>query len=502
MVDKDEIDDLKYINKTLEVLDKEKKEDLLSRLEVFKNTDPKGIELFNRAKWLQKNNFHREAIEKFTDCFKYAYKNTRFLNLIYIKRSQSYRALNESIYAFSDCYRAVRVFPYDIFSLEYFSLICENLANFEEMKRNISLLYKLTKDKKYIDIAKMVLVKQKEMESLMIYQYDDINYSMDETFTFKRIKMKCTMIKDDLPFFNKMTLDKIEFKEDTKYGRYLIAKKDIKAGEEIFSEPALVTSNSLDQICDFCFKFIENKVFSNLNEEKYCSLECKQNAYNKYMRFLEGRNVHLLKKQLLDKISKDPDAPVYAETDLAIVKIFCTIRQNEIENFDDDYSNKIKHLYIKNRYKIDDNDSFKRFIFLKENLNLDDEESFSFQFYNEMFYKLMWNLRVATEIKNKNYNENKPFHPGSGLYFYYSFINHSCDPNTKSKMNSNNIFQLFAVKKIKKGDQIFINYIPGGYKFKDYKEFLPFDCECKICIEEINNKPKKLKKKKNHVSDS
>ena len=77
---------------------------------------------------------------------------------------------------------------------------------------------------------------------------------------------------------------------------------------------------------------------------------------------------------------------------------------------------------------------------------------------------------------------------GYGLYYYPSFINHSCDPNTL-EFGINDIYFLYAQKDIKKGEEITRRYFHYGLNITNRYVNLKgygFECKCEVCLHQIN----------------
>ena len=76
---------------------------------------------------------------------------------------------------------------------------------------------------------------------------------------------------------------------------------------------------------------------------------------------------------------------------------------------------------------------------------------------------------------------------GLGLWYYPSFINHSCNPNTL-EFGINDIFILYSQKEIKKGEEITRRYFPYGLDLPRKHQYLGnygFVCKCEICSPQL-----------------
>lgn len=81
---------------------------------------------------------------------------------------------------------------------------------------------------------------------------------------------------------------------------------------------------------------------------------------------------------------------------------------------------------------------------------------------------------------------------GGALYPTLCLLNHSCDPDVTAYMSDEETRILYAIKPIRKGDQIFISYGPEythhdlSTRQKELKSKYFFTCECSACL---NNWP-------------
>ena len=90
---------------------------------------------------------------------------------------------------------------------------------------------------------------------------------------------------------------------------------------------------------------------------------------------------------------------------------------------------------------------------------------------------------------------------GYGLWYYPSFINHSCDPNTL-EFGINDIYFLYAQKDIKKGEEITRRYFNYGLNITNRYAKLRgygFECKCEVCTHQINFMRLKNKDKFEHL---
>ena len=86
-----------------------------------------------------------------------------------------------------------------------------------------------------------------------------------------------------------------------------------------------------------------------------------------------------------------------------------------------------------------------------------------------------------------------------GLFYYPSFMSHSCVPNTKMLGIGNFVF-IFTERKIKKNEEITTSYIETTEEYskrqEKLKKFYGFECQCELCLIEKNKFIEEYKVKK------
>ncbi len=106
---------------------------------------------------------------------------------------------------------------------------------------------------------------------------------------------------------------------------------------------------------------------------------------------------------------------------------------------------------------------------------------------------LLHYTRFLAKIRNNSFSLKQC----NGLYQFGALINHDCSPNAVyiGTVDNYNTISYIATKKINKGDQIFMSYVPSEYRDMKRKRRLfqyGIVCKCKKC-----NPKKKKKKRKN-----
>ena len=102
------------------------------------------------------------------------------------------------------------------------------------------------------------------------------------------------------------------------------------------------------------------------------------------------------------------------------------------------------------------------------------------------------NLLKAVYINSINIHSSifscEPYGYGNGLWYYPSFINHNCNPNTL-EFGINDIYFLYAQRDIKKGEEITRRYFNYGLDIPRKQQHLAeygFVCKCKICQPQLH----------------
>ena len=197
----------------------------------------------------------------------------------------------------------------------------------------------------------------------------------------------------------------------------------------------------------------------------------------------------------------------------------------------EEYLKELKEYYIHNNYK-----RYKEYYFDKMAEFSVEPEFYLYQNLKEQkkiseddFEKLLdlddydnWNIKY-TERAKKYPNKQTPHLPnianingikiyssifscesqgyGYGLWYYPSFINHNCNPNTL-EFGINDIYFLYAQKDIKKGEEITRRYFNYGLDItRRYANFsgYGFVCKCEVCSHQLNFILEKNKEKYQNV---
>lgn len=278
-------------------------------------------------------------------------------------------------------------------------------------------------------------------------------------------------------------------------GRHVVAKEDIKVGEVLVQEdPYLVLLQKSQYLfsCSYCLSRDANLLpCDRCCFALYCSEECKEKALKEY-HGIECRlmpmlvNMEFTKLELLGlrtAIRARTDHPDWAS-------LFKTIEEAEA-NAKTEYRGHVKvngkwifdsknytsiHTLASNIEKRSISDIFQKSVtaavFLKvlmdktefmKSENDEEQENIKKCVAGLLLLHIMTSptnmhgISSAMQIKNGNYVDEISL--ASGSYAFHSLLNHSCSPNVVrfSTLGSGKM-TLFALRPIKKGQQLFDNY--------------------------------------------
>ncbi|XP_001600173.2 SET and MYND domain-containing protein 4-like [Nasonia vitripennis] len=329
---------------------------------------------------------------------------------------------------------------------------------------------------------------------------------------------------------NDFSLVDVQYNE--KYGRHLVAKRDINPGEIIFIEEPYMHCLDLVRGYTYCFHCLTPCLITIPCEHcgwaMFCSEGCKQQAWVKY---------HDLECAVYDFAKENVDGDGVKH--MAVKSLICAVREaggvdqlrDELKAFDSCTDKlkgfvkdgKIQSSGFKSIYALSSNTSDKAEPIHKNNtimilralvkntkyfgkkpgfekteeLKKDDKVLF----LGSLVYKLSKIFQLNSRIipigrdfyttgLDARMCENKQCCT-TGLYIapITSLLNHSCIPNVKRCFSNNYSVIVYAVQPIKKGSQLFDCYQQEFYEYnisprqKHLKKTYNFNCDCKACKE-------------------
>lgn len=320
-------------------------------------------------------------------------------------------------------------------------------------------------------------------------------------------------------------------------GFFIKAEVEIEAGDLIVDEPpyaSVLLGKSLEEFCFECQEKLDhlkqNIVYCRqCVNASYCSKECEKKSWAghkyecKYIKLLafesglthmEWLSMRIILKATFDKLHTDRDFYIAYEQQREIfIRDETSLRfydQDSRALYKSDLYFNIFHL-ITNSVLRGDQDLFRRayialfivklllktgFIRVKDEKNpndLRDNACFIGGLVLRHLQSISCNAHEISMLKLDE-EERKPLMNsfangiGAGIYAVMSIFNHSCDPHVTRNFLSNRC-QVRAIRKIKKGEQVFDNY-GAVYAVNDIDERQTklveqyfFQCKC-ICCED------------------
>ncbi|KAJ8714956.1 hypothetical protein PYW08_004937 [Mythimna loreyi] len=300
---------------------------------------------------------------------------------------------------------------------------------------------------------------------------------------------------------------KLRVKYTPDMGRHVIAEQDIKVGEILVQEEPYVCVLLKEQIiytCANCFSRTCNLYpCPYCCMSMYCSKKCVIEAWEQYhffecplLAFLLN-NSNFTKLELLALRATIKTRMDHQHLDSLFLSVAKTEACKDIENLGCKKTADGKLIYSSKNYesvhtlatnveKRDVSDLFQKTVsaavlmhvlavkdFIKHD-NPDTKKKIKIYTANTLMRHLMTaptNMHgITANIEDDDGNYISELNIGSGAYPFLSLINHSCAPNVVrfTKLGKNSV-TLFALRPIKKGEQIFDNY---GYfeTIRDKKE--------------------------------
>lgn len=283
----------------------------------------------------------------------------------------------------------------------------------------------------------------------------------------------------------------LEICENNEFGRHIVAKCDIDAGKHIFVTEVFAsgTASGNEMCCAKCNKIEQNFVAcKNCASTVFCYGSCS-----------EQMNVHKLECCSFFHIIGDTTLKLPVQTILMAIEMFPSI--DNLMKFIE-HNNKIKRIPIstkqlKSRYAM----------FLNLSPFCDEERIYpAYQAYTSLMSISQVKCLFDTERKKRflmhltlhhlcvipqNSFRHERFHQDwictDYIYDILSLINHSCVPNVFNYSTSHDICYCVTVRPIRKGEQIFINYLGNEckesmeYRQKSLKTW-DFECKCAKCV--------------------
>ncbi|CAH1103020.1 unnamed protein product [Psylliodes chrysocephalus] len=308
-----------------------------------------------------------------------------------------------------------------------------------------------------------------------------------------RFYSKPPVIRSKNPFIS-CAEDSIEIQYNKKYGRHIIATRDINIGEVLSVENSfchVVCADSKYIHCHECLELCFNMIpCENCTRALYCSEDCRSNAFKGY---------HKYECQFPKILFLDPKMMMFIKLTLIGMD---DSKKTEAESPDNIHRSDSFKEIIKLETHDKECDSLKLFMVatmasiayhvLKENQEFvskydTDEDDLNLK---KLLFKTLLISSINPFLIQNFFNINSK-ELGNALYAFTSLYNHSCVANAQYFHHGSSIVTRVTAS-IKKGEQITISYgltfdnQSRAYRQKILKELYLFECDCKACT---NNWP-------------
>jgi len=258
------------------------------------------------------------------------------------------------------------------------------------------------------------------------------NVKINEEYSFCRFDIEAIIIKNVIlnlliPFknINKLTSTNYEFKTNKEYMIFLLSLIDNK----------IYDINILDDILQKCKIDQNNNILTYRNNSFILE-------FNNLSLDEQIKTLHLVDINLLQQF-KDNNPKIIIIDDN---KLPNNLIINNINNS--------RSLISKQQFKKNTD------IFINEMLYIDLDNIILMKINNE--YTIIDNEHTCNK---KTYRE---------FYYFDSFMNHSCDPNTELIYLYEKKYKMIAIKDIQEGDELTCDYS----LFDDNNDYEPFECKC------------------------
>lgn len=287
----------------------------------------------------------------------------------------------------------------------------------------------------------------------------------------------------------------LSFKDDTKFGKHIVANCDIDVGNKILATPVFASIEYLSSITERCFECGKDKTINFIAcphciNVFFCSKKCSMNEIHKSKcrKWFDSSDCFIVRlgtEMIKEAFRSATDIKSFAE--------FCSgILFFNKKSMDccPPYSHYGEMLQLKGFTKKTHTAMARQVV--KCIKQLPELVGLDFRIYERLIFHLAHRRITTIEINSFSEEEtitNSGILTRFSIYDVVSRINHSCDPNVYHFISDDNSMNCIVSRPIETGEQIFINYL-GQMQFdttqarKNYlKNHWNFDCICEKCRE-------------------
>ncbi|CAH1366474.1 unnamed protein product [Tenebrio molitor] len=289
----------------------------------------------------------------------------------------------------------------------------------------------------------------------------------------------------------------VKILKNEKYGRYVVATRNIDIGEVLVVEPpyAAIQEHEIYVHCHECFTLCYNLIpCGECTKALYCSENCKDKALNTYHKYecsillsldliqLDFPKRLALKMVFIGRNEWNKYNTVADETD----KMYCSDRFKEMRDLET-HTDKRNSQNLYSRTAI----ACGLFHLIKNHTTLLQED-----IDEDRLKDVILLMILVCGINTVGINELSPDMMGiynlnptaTAIYSFFTLFSHSCWPNISRHFHGSSLV-LRANNTIKKGEQCFVVYGPSYLSYtkefrQDFlKEHQFFTCTCRACEE-------------------
>lgn len=300
---------------------------------------------------------------------------------------------------------------------------------------------------------------------------------------------------DTIPKSNDVTCIKETYKvkENSKFGKYIIANCDIDVGQTVFKTSAFASIEYLSSVQNACFKCGKSwkQTFMKCPHcicVWFCSERCAKNKIhmakcNKIFDSADCKIVRIITE--IVRVASEMSLNLKAFTELSAGVL--NSKSKSIQYLQP-FSKYVEMLSLKANPKVEHIGIAKRAVeCIRKILNISSED---FRTFDRTLFYLAYQHATTIEVNSFSYEVSCD----NGVSIHFSMhdiisrLNHSCAPNLFYITDENNIAHCITVRPIIKGEQLFVSYL-GEMDFESKKErqdYLDetwaFKCKCDKCI--------------------
>lgn len=285
---------------------------------------------------------------------------------------------------------------------------------------------------------------------------------------------------------------KVSMARNKKFGKHLVAKCDINVGETLLKIPPFASIDIISSVQSRCFSCGKQQTQRFIKcqhciDTHFCTKRCSlsQTHLSKCKQIFHHTDCHVIRlaaEIIITAFKRFPDEETFYRFVYAVM-----IQGQSFEHCLPPYSVYSEVLCLKYSDRNQYSNTARRIV---KCLMLHQYFASCDQSKQRMLYLLA--LQHSSTIELNVFSETVKVGVGGSMQTYWMYdvlcrFNHACVPNVEHTINDTNITNCITLRPIKKGEQLFINYLIGQ-KFdnaddrRDYiRQQWNFVCKCEMC---------------------